>query len=356
LAEGLRERGHRVVLMSSCPVLLDSFKEAGFDTYEVWGGKMVVTKMELLKFPFLAPFIFSNLGKHLLEIKRKHQIDTLYCLSLNEKVLLTPLASLLKIKIFWVEHQQLRDWIRKSPLRFPYRRWSQKVKIVPVSQWNKKRLKEIKVNDENVVEVLNGVDLEELRRIKSVQIQTEEKEKTPKVGVVARLIKKKGVEYLVKAAALFKEWGVEADFVVIGDGEERGELDALIEKFNLKRRFQFLSRLEREEYLKTLSSFDVLVLPSLDDSETFGLVIAEAMAVEVPVVVTEVCGIARYLKNEENALIVPPADEEALAKAIKKVLKVKSLREKLIENAGELVEKKFSLEQMVENFEQLFRE
>ena len=57
LARFFREKGHEVVFMGSCPILLKRFDEEGFKTSKVWGGKMIVTPWQLLKSVILFPFM-----------------------------------------------------------------------------------------------------------------------------------------------------------------------------------------------------------------------------------------------------------------------------------------------------------
>lgn len=96
---------------------------------------------------------------------------------------------------------------------------------------------------------------------------------------------------------------------------------------------------------KYLKAFDVFVLPSV--KEGFPYTILEAMAAGLPIVATDVGAVPEILENQKNGLIVPPANAEILAKAIKNLIDNPQKTQELGKNAAEAV-KKFNLNQMVE--------
>jgi glycosyltransferase involved in cell wall biosynthesis len=97
------------------------------------------------------------------------------------------------------------------------------------------------------------------------------------------------------------------------------------------------------------ASIDVLVLPSREH-DPFGLVIAEAMMRGVPVIVTDACGVAGYLKDGVDALVVKANDPRELAEAIRRILEP-SLRKAIGEQGYTTARELFSTEKMVEEYE-----
>jgi glycosyltransferase involved in cell wall biosynthesis len=346
LAKELKSRGHKIIFMGSCPVLLDLFKKEGFVTKKTWGGKMAVTPLELIKFIFLSPFIYLSLKKIFDELIEKYKIDRLYCLSLNEKILLTPIAKKRGIKTIWVEHQQIRDWLMISPLRWIYKSNSSNVTIIPISPWNHKKLKKIGVK--NIIDIPNGV--------KKFKIKKEEGKKEIVIGTIARLIRKKGVHFVVQAAEdlLSLENNHKFRFVIIGEGPEKKSLESQTKEKKLEN-ITFAGRLDRKQYEKTFASFDIFILPSIDESETFGLVAAEALLLGIPVVVTKVCGIAKYLEHEKNAFIIPEESSEKITEAIIKLTTKKELANKIASNGKKLAQNLFSFEKMVNQYEKTLK-
>jgi glycosyltransferase involved in cell wall biosynthesis len=95
--------------------------------------------------------------------------------------------------------------------------------------------------------------------------------------------------------------------------------------------------------------FDVLVLPS-KDNDPFGMVAAEALSLGIPVIVTDQCGIADYLTNEKDALIVKAGSAKELSAAIIRMTESKT-RIALAKAGQKTAEKKFSIKTMVERYE-----
>jgi glycosyltransferase involved in cell wall biosynthesis len=132
------------------------------------------------------------------------------------------------------------------------------------------------------------------------------------VLTAARLTRQKGIEYLLQAASQVQG----ADFVIAGDGPERGELEAQAGALGVADRAIFAGH--RADMPELLSECDLFVLPSL--FEGLPLAVLEAMAAGKPVVATDVGGTAEAVLNGETGLIVPPRDAGALAMAIRRVL------------------------------------
>ena len=96
---------------SACRVLLPEFAKHGWQQQRIWAGTEPVTPLALLLFLFTWPIILTNLLYWLIRYKIHHQTDTLFCLSLTEKVLLTPFARALGMKVIWMEHLQIERWL-----------------------------------------------------------------------------------------------------------------------------------------------------------------------------------------------------------------------------------------------------
>lgn len=136
-----------------------------------------------------------------------------------------------------------------------------------------------------------------------------------RVLYVGRLSREKGVEHLVGSLGhLQAACPGRYRLVVVGDGPERSRLEELATSRDLAGRIEWRGQLPLDRALDAYSQAEVLVLPSL--SEASGKVLLEAMARGCPVVATNVGGIPRLISDQENGLLVPPADAEALATAV----------------------------------------
>jgi glycosyltransferase involved in cell wall biosynthesis len=128
---------------------------------------------------------------------------------------------------------------------------------------------------------------------------------------VALLNKGKGVEYLLEAARMIIQRGIQ-DFELIigGDGPDRSRLEALSSSLGLTGYCRFLGMLTRSQVRDWLRRCDVFVLPSL--AETFGVALGEAMACGKPVISTR-CGGPEFIVTPETGVLVGVADSAALA-------------------------------------------
>ncbi len=136
---------------------------------------------------------------------------------------------------------------------------------------------------------------------------------------VGRLIPVKGITYLIQAMK-----NVQAKLWVVGDGPQKAEAETLARKEGVAATF-FGYRADVDTFLRRAKVF---VLPSL--SEGLPLSLLEAYAHQIPCVVTDIGLPARHLSD---ALVVPQGNIEALASAIRKLLKNPALRRRLSRNA-----------------------
>ncbi|RLG99177.1 glycosyltransferase, partial [Candidatus Bathyarchaeota archaeon] len=109
----------------------------------------------------------------------------------------------------------------------------------------------------------------------------------------------------------------------------------------------------KEDVYKILKLFDVFVLSSV--TEGISLTLLEAMASGLPVVVTNVGGNPEVVVDGETGFLVPPKNPEKMAEAIITLLKNKELAKKMGVAGRKRVEEKFSLERMVREYEEIYR-
>lgn len=161
------------------------------------------------------------------------------------------------------------------------------------------------------------------------------------VGVVARLMPEKGVATFVEAAARLALGLPGVEFIIVGDGPLRPELEALSERLGSPVHFLGF----RPDARSLISLLDVLAVPSV--SEGTPLVILEALSSSVPVVATRVGGIPEQLRHGVDGLLVPPSDPVELAEALSRVLTDVPLAKRLGESGPLAVASRFSHDEMV---------
>jgi glycosyltransferase involved in cell wall biosynthesis len=160
----------------------------------------------------------------------------------------------------------------------------------------------------------------------------------------------KGFDALIRAAAPVVRSGGGVRLVLVGDGPDRGLLEALSGECGIGDRVVFAGR--RDDVHHVLRAADVLVLSSR--TEALPTVVLEAMATGLPVVATRVGGVPEIVEPERSALVVAPGDEVALRGAIERVAESAELRRALGARGRAIVETRFRLDRMCREREALF--
>jgi glycosyltransferase involved in cell wall biosynthesis len=175
------------------------------------------------------------------------------------------------------------------------------------------------------------------------------------LGVVAQITPWKGQDDAIRMLGLLKRRRLDAQLLIVGSpkfvsGATRydnrayaRELSGLTESLGLREDVMFLG--EREDIPEILRAVDVLLVPSWE--EPFGLAIVEAMAMQVPVVATNVGGPVEVLRPPEDGLLLPPRSPEIWANSVEQLLRSPALRAEMGHKARERVAGKFNVERHV---------
>jgi glycosyltransferase involved in cell wall biosynthesis len=142
------------------------------------------------------------------------------------------------------------------------------------------------------------------------------------VLATGRLVYYKGFEYLIRAMAQ-----ISGRLLLVGSGPLSGDLKSLAAALGISARVVFLQNVTDGELVNLYHAADVFVLPSLARSEAFGYVQVEAMAAGKPVINTQIAsGVPFVSIHDVTGLTVPPADADALACAVNRLLDNEELR------------------------------
>jgi glycosyltransferase involved in cell wall biosynthesis len=138
----------------------------------------------------------------------------------------------------------------------------------------------------------------------------------PLVGTVANLKPHKGLNHLLRAAVEVRKILPTVRFVIVGQGSVESGLQTLATELDLDGTVTFTGY--REDALRIAAAFDLFVLSSLHEGLSIALV--EAMALGLPVVVTRVGGLPEVVEDGREGILVEPADPQALAVSILRLL------------------------------------
>lgn len=173
------------------------------------------------------------------------------------------------------------------------------------------------------------------------------------VIAAGRLVESKGFDVALRAFALVRAHTPGARFEIVGDGPEAPRLSRLSEDLGLRDAVEFLGMVPPDRVRDLLASAAVVAVPSVG-FEAFGLVALEAAFAGRPVVASRNGGLAEVVRSGETGLLVPPADPHALAEALRRLLDLPAMADRMGAEARRRAEAEFGLERCVDAYERLY--
>ncbi|WP_235935184.1 glycosyltransferase [Candidatus Laterigemmans baculatus] len=155
------------------------------------------------------------------------------------------------------------------------------------------------------------------------------------IGGVGRLCRQKSFDVAVRALAVASSRLASAKLVLVGQGEDEAGIRHLVRQLGLAGRVVLVG--EQPNVHEWMSAFDAFCLPATQPNESLGIVILEAMAAGVPVVVTDLPGPRRLADGGRCGLVVAAGDVEMLANAFVRLGRDESLRNALVQASQSVV-------------------
>ena len=244
----------------------------------------------------------------------------------------------------WKERLSINRW--HSFLRMQKKVAPQLNRIVcPSNQSKADVIEELKVNEENVDVVLNGIDLDSFTRDERVE------QKPYRIITTASAdVPLKGLKFLIEAMTEIIEEIPEAHLMVLGRAKEKGDIAKLISRLNLEEKISFRSGLSQSEVVSLYLSSHICVIPSL--YEGFGFGAGEAMACGLPLISTQSGGLKEVIGQE--AVIIEAASSEAIVKAVKDLFSNKEKQLALSRAGRKRMEKEFNWMKAAEAYEKIY--
>jgi glycosyltransferase involved in cell wall biosynthesis len=211
--------------------------------------------------------------------------------------------------------------------------------IIVNSEQNKRHFIETaRIKPDAIKVIYSGIDMNELL----IASGKEKRKDKFVIGIIGRLSKEKGHEYLINALTHLTE--IDYECVIVGDGPLRKSLEEQVENAGLKDRVVFLGYQKRVGMF--MQEMDVIVVPSLN--ETFGITIVEAFALKKLVIASEAGGIPEIVKHGETGLLFPVRDSSALAERIRYSYNNRREAERMSENAYDFFVRNFTSSTMAD--------
>ena len=178
------------------------------------------------------------------------------------------------------------------------------------------------------------------------------------LGTVKALKPKYGIDVLLKAAAIIVEEypQIPLQVRIAGEGPCEKEYKELVNRLGIVNHVEWLGFISQEKAAEEWANMDVAVVPSVTDSESFGVSAVEAEACEVPVVISDVPGLMEATQPGVTSIVVTRQSAQALADAIVLLYQNPGLRKKMGKAGRKLVMEKFDYVLCFHNIEKIFLE
>ena len=244
----------------------------------------------------------------------------------------------------WKERLSINRW--HSFLRMQKKVAPQLNRIVcPSNQSKADVIEELKVNEENVDVVLNGIDLDSFNRDERV-----EKKPYRIITTASADVPLKGLKFLIEAMTEIIEEIPEAHLMVLGRAKKEGDIAKQISRLNLEEKISFRSGLSQSEVVSLYASSHICVIPSL--YEGFGFGAGEAMACGLPLISTQSGGLKEVIG--QDAVIIEARSSKAIVKAVKDLFSNKEKQLALSRAGRKRMEDEFNWMKAAEAYEEIY--
>jgi glycosyltransferase involved in cell wall biosynthesis len=198
--------------------------------------------------------------------------------------------------------------------------------IATCTKANEQHLREVEPNSAPIHTIYHGLDTKQFAPLEKVATHK------PIVLSVGRFVEKKGYKYLVEACRILKDEGLDFECHIVGGGDSE-PVKSLIQQLQLTDTVIIHSAVTQEElrHIYQRATIFALACQIIESGDRDGIpnVMAEAMAMELPIVSTDISGIPELVDHRVDGLLVPQKNATALAAALAELLHDAALRERL---------------------------
>lgn len=212
-------------------------------------------------------------------------------------------------------------------------------------------IKKYLLNYSKLVKVAPGVDTDIFKYDK-----TKRPNSVIYVGKIDKTTSWKGLGILIKTLKEITEKNVRVRLNIIGEGNAVNMYKDMVNSYNLQYYVKFIGKLNSKKLALAMQNAKVLVLPSITDAESFGMVLIEAMACGTPVIGSNIGGIPQVIDNGKNGYLFKPGNTSDLANKIVKLIDNDKLVSKFGLKGREKVEKYYTWDLAINRYFQIINE
>lgn len=314
--------------------LVKHFKQKCGDTFEV---------------PMSNPFDFSVVNK-LVALIKEREIDVIHTHGYKSDILGILAARKAGIKVVVTPHgfENAKDiklrtfiWLGCQFMRFAH-------KVVPLSPQLCEDVRKYGIKEPKLEYIQNGVDLSEVEEQRTKPL---DKDKSIKhIGFVGQMISRKNIFDLLDIFDALQQKHGNLKLSLLGDGEQRAELEEYAAKLKSKDQMHFLGF--RDDRLELLQQFDLF--PMTSTLEGIPRCLMEATAMGIPVAAYNIAGIDQLIEHEKTGLLAPLGEKQLLQEYWETLLFDEDEAKRVADNAREYVNTHYSAARMAREYEELF--
>jgi colanic acid/amylovoran biosynthesis glycosyltransferase len=189
--------------------------------------------------------------------------------------------------------------------------------FLSISPYNKRHLLTFGFDPNKIVDHPVGIDTQRFSsHLESELYQNHDDHRTVRILTIARLVPEKGLEYGIRSikGILRKNSSAQIQYTIVGDGEQKSQLEKLTRTLNLTGIVRFLGSLDQSGVRKALREADIFLLPSIN--EALPVCLMEAQATGLPVVASAVGSVDKLVNNGRSGFLVQAGDVDLLAEKL----------------------------------------
>lgn len=254
----------------------------------------------------------------------------------------------------------LTGYVQKNPHRYD-QLFQEADLFLPVCNFFGDRLVELGCNRAKIITHHSAIDINNFP-FKQHSIQSNKK---LRLISVCRLVEKKGLEYSIKAVAKLKNKYPHIMYTIVGDADcmdksYKNRIQHLVIELGLEKNVLFYGWATHEELMPLLNKADIFLLTSITatdgDQEGIPNAAKEAMALGLPVIITDHAGNSELVEHEQTGLLVKEKDVLGIVKAVYWYVKNPDKVQQITKKAREKIEKEFAIDTTVKKLESIFEQ
>jgi glycosyltransferase involved in cell wall biosynthesis len=332
LIKQLQSDSVNCVLVSCNGEMLNEIKEAGIKNY-------------ILPLKSKSPISLLKNIKAVVDICKKENIDIIHSHHRLTTLIGLIISKFCKVKLIHTEHNVFPDknWINVRGKN-----------IIAVSNMVRGNLLKHNVKEENIRVIYNGININKnpVEKTRSLLEEYNLKVSSVNIGVIARYSKQKAHLFLLAAIKELIEQEYDINLLLIGEGEERGNIEEFIHEHGLSDRVKLTGN--RTNVIDIINQLDFFVLPSI--YEGLPISVLEIMSQGKVLIATNVGGNKEVINNGENGFLIESGDTKALLETIKYVYNNLDNLSEIKEKARKRIEDDFSLDNMVNKHKEYYKQ